>query len=155
MAETVFDDAPEVADVAALILAGESEFALLKDEHIVYVFRDKAQKRNGQVVYGTCEVVRGKNALLYWSAKGKRTAPAFFRITISQDLWNLLDEPQRKWLVRHELRHAAKKMSKTGKKLTLRGHDFELFFDDLKDPCMEGVCEVWEVVKAGQKGLGF
>src|SRR5690348_1109501 len=96
--------------------------------------RDKHNKKNGKAVYGTADVVRGKNALLYWSGKGNKTSRPLLRLTVSQDLWDALDDEQEKWLIRHLLRYFSVKSTKSGKKFTLRGPDFELFTADLRNP---------------------
>ena len=147
MADVLITDAPTVREIAERIINEEAEFERLRLYHVVYVFRDKAQKKLSKTVYGTAEVVRGKNAHLYWSAQGKEYAPAFFRIVIAEDIWHELDEEQKAWLVRHELRHCGVKFTKDGPRLTLVPHDIELFFADIKDPVFDDVCKVIEAVK--------
>jgi hypothetical protein len=153
MADVLITDAPQVASMAAEIIKTEDEFARLRHFHLVTIFRDTAQKKGGKVVYGTAEVVRGKNAHLYWSAQGKNVNTAFYRITIAADLWELLDDAQRFWLIRHELRHCGIKVSEKGVRLTLIPHDFELFFADIKDPVMDSVCAVIQAAKEVQGKL--
>jgi hypothetical protein len=75
MADPVITEAPEVEQVAQAIITKEHEFARLRTRHIVYIFRDIAQKKSGKTVYGTAEVVRGKNAHLYWNARSKKESP--------------------------------------------------------------------------------
>src|SRR5262245_24510777 len=98
MADAVITDAPTVREIGERIINGEDEFERLRTYHVVYVFRDKAQKKLTKTVLGTAEVVRGKNAHLYWSAQGQEYAPAFFRIVIAEDMWHELDEDQKAWL---------------------------------------------------------
>lgn len=146
MAEAIFTPAAEVHEVATEVLQ-EEEFQAIVGETFLYYFRSQHQKKSGKQVYGTAEVVRGKNAVLY-----KRDGSDFFRIVIAEDLWEELDDNQRKFLVRHELRHCILKFSKATKSMrkAIKPHDFELFLADLKDPCMESVCTVWNAVKAAQ-----
>lgn len=153
MADVIISNAEEVAEIGREIINTEEEFTRLRLHHIVYVFRDKAQKKLTKTVYGTAEVVRGKNAHLYWSGKGQDYAPAFFRIVIAEDIWQELTEPQRRWLVRHELRHCGVKHTKAGPRLTLIPHDIELFFADIKDPQFDDVCAVIEAVKSIQQRM--
>lgn len=155
MADAIISSAVDVEAMAEEIINTEDEFQHLRTETLVYIYRDKAQKKLGKAVYGTAEVVRGKNAHLYWKDKGREDAPAFFRITIAEDIWDELDEDQRKWLIRHELRHCGIKFTKDGPRLTLKPHDFELFFADMRDPVMGSVCEVIKTVKQLQKTLDF
>lgn len=153
MADVIITSAEDAKHMAEEIINTEAEFERLRIEHIIYVFRDKAQKKLGRTVYGTAEVVRGKNAHLYWSGQGKEDAPPFYRITLAEDIWKHLDEDQRKWLLRHELRHCGLKFTKDGPRLTLIPHDFELFHMDLHDPVFSSVCEVIKTVKSLQTKL--
>jgi len=155
MADAIITSAPEVEAMAQDIINTEDEFVHLRIEHLVYIFRDKAEKKLGRTVLGTAEVVRGKNAHLYWAKQGREDAPPFFRITIAEDMWTELDEEQQKWLIRHELRHCGMKFTKGGPRLTLKPHDFELFFADIRDPVMGSVCEVIKTVKQMQKTMDF
>lgn len=153
MSDILFSGAKDAAELGAEIIADEDEFARLREYLVIYVYRDKAAKKLGKTTYGTAEVVRGKNALLWWQGQGQEDSTPFFRITLAEDIWENLDEDQRKWLLRHELRHCGLKFTKKGPKLTLKPHDFELFSADLKDPVMQSVCQVIKVVREGQPTL--
>jgi hypothetical protein len=155
MADVIISSAPDVEALAEEIIDTEDEFQHLRVETVVYIFRDKANKKLGKTVLGTAEVVRGKNAHLYWKSQGREDSPAFFRITIAEDIWENLEEDQRKWLLRHELRHCGIKHTDKGPRLTLVAHDFELFYADIKDPVMASVCQVIKAVKDIQKTLDF
>jgi hypothetical protein len=151
MADPFFDEAPEVRAVLEDLLDTEKEFERLKKEkaRFVLAFTSNAWVQ-GKKVYGTAEVVRGKNANLYWSAKGQSSQSSpFFRIVISQPLWSGLDEDQRIFLVRHEMRHCLLEASKTGWKYKLRKHDVEVFVEDFDDPCLGAVCEVVKRIQGG------
>lgn len=154
--ETSYSLAPEVADCAKRLLE-ETEFEDIRSQHFVIAFQYPAPQRAGAVVYATAEVVRGKNAHLYWAAQGKPDCTqAFYRILVSSDLWEHLDEDQRNWLIRHELRHCIRKHGKKKIRLAMRPHDFGLFLADIGDPCMEIVCKIWERVNnpgSGQQSL--
>jgi hypothetical protein len=149
MPETYFSDAPEVHAVGADLIFSEREFEHLEKRLVLYFFQSEAPKRDGKAVYGTAEIVRGKNATLYWNAKGQTVATPFYLIIFSEDIWRHLDDKQKQFLVRHELRHCVVKMSKQTKslKMALKKHDVEMFLADLADPCMKEVCDIWDAVK--------
>lgn len=151
MADPFFGEAPGVRDVLDDLLETQKEFHRLhkEDARFVVAFTSNAWVQ-GKLVYGSAEVVRGKNANLYWSGKGQpdRSIP-FFRILISQPLWDKLDEQQRIFLVRHELRHCRLEASKHGWKYKLRKHDVEVFVEDFDDPCLGAVCAVVKRLQGG------
>lgn len=153
MSDSLFHDAPDAAQIGRELIASEKEFEHLNTYHIVYVFSEKTMKRGERTVCGTAEVVRGKNAFLYWQGREEEGQEAFFRLTFSQMLWKFLTAEQKRFVVRHELRHCGKKWSKAKREevIYLKPHDFELFRADLNDPSWKPVCDIWEAVKAASE----
>jgi hypothetical protein len=155
MPETIFSDAPDVANLTRAILNQEAEFVHLQDQHFVCLFCDRALKRGDQIQYGATEIVSGKNAHCYWTAKGNKQARPFVRITLHQEFWDDLNGEEKAWVIRHQLRHCSLKRGKNGTKLKLRVHEIELFLSDLKDPVMPAVCDVIATLRSSQAAFAF
>jgi hypothetical protein len=156
MPEVQYSQAPEAEEIGTRLIEEGEEFAHLKDALIVYVFCDQAPKRSGRPVYGTAEVVKGKKAHLFWRGKDEEQSDPFYVVTVSEDLWEKLDEEQQRFVVRHQLRRCGVKNNKRGRRLIVTPYDVELFLTDLTDTCWETVCSVWSTVqeaKAGQPAL--
>lgn len=150
MTETFFSEAAEVQAMAERLMREEGEFLQIRDSLFVYGFIDPPQKKNEREVYGTAEVIRGKNAFLYWQAKGKTGSAAFYRIIIAEALWRELDAKQREFVIRHELRHCTLKRVNKQLRKKIRAHGIGLFLADLKDPVMEDVIAIWETIHTAQ-----
>lgn len=129
--------APEVAAIAADLIATVPRHKNLSEVRIDYLFVDKAPVSHGRVVLGRARKVGGLNAFLaavgdiaeYRDGLGVFTEPApFFVIVISHDTWADLKDHQRKALVDHELCHCIGDFNKAGDPvLSMRSHDFEEF----------------------------
>lgn len=119
--------APEVKDIADDLIGTVDDHSGLKDVRIDYVFRDRAVRSQGRVTFGKARKVGGLNAYLAQSSAGIVDVEAngpFFVVEIAHDVWQHLDDGQRRALVDHELMHF---VVDTDGALSLRGHDLEEF----------------------------
>jgi len=151
MPEVSYDTAEDVATIGSALIADEDEFSHLRDAVILYVFSDIAPKRNGVPIFSSTDVVRGKNAFLYWKGRNEPGSRPFYRVMVSEDLWQRLDGEQSKFLVRHALRHCGVKNNKKGRRLVVTPHDVDLFLSDLTDTCWESVCAVWQKIQEAEE----
>lgn len=118
-----FSYAPEVATIAAELIAQQPMHGLLSQVRIDYVFRDKAAKSHGRVVLGRARKVGGLNAFLIRDGE----PDPMFVIEVAEDEWLNLDDDQRRALVDHELCHCQVTEGEEGLELAIRGHDLEEF----------------------------
>lgn len=129
MSKTNFEPAPEVQEMAEILIEKYHSHLQDCDVRIEYVFVDKTPKSNGTEVWGTCRKVSNLNAFL--ANKEKERADPFFVITISKPVWDVLPEDARKALVDHELCHASAEIKDTDDgeetKLSIMPHDLEEF----------------------------
>jgi hypothetical protein len=98
-----FFPAPEVEKIAEDLIPKYHEHLINFQVRIRYVFIDKAPKSKGKEIWGTCRKISGLNAFL---EGGGDDDEAFFVITISHDVWEILPHDKRVALVDHELCHA-------------------------------------------------
>lgn len=104
----------------------------LDDVRIDYVFRSETAKSAGKEIWGKARKISGLNAYL-----GRHTdtdsdvvdGDDFFVIEISEPVWRILDDKQRRALVDHELCHCTTAFDEDTGELTLkvRSHDLEEF----------------------------
>lgn len=141
----------EAEKIGQEIVEREREFERLRPCTLHFLFCDPAPVRDGKQLYGTVEKVGGKNAFAWWQAKGEEKSDPFFRLTLSDALWAKLDAEQQVWLVRHFLRRCGVKTRKGKRKLHLIRPEIELFLRDLRDRCMDEVCNVWSAIETQQR----
>lgn len=103
MSQAKYFEAPEVAEVAQELIANYHQHLIDFDVKIRYVFVDKTPNSKGKEVWGTCRKVSGLNAYLEGESPD---GDAFFVITISKDIWDILPSDKKRALVDHELCHA-------------------------------------------------
>ncbi len=133
-----FSDAPAVREIAEELIPKYHQHLIDFSVKIQYVFIDKTPKSQGVEVWGTCRKISGLNAHLF---NPQGDGDAFFVITISQDVWEILPHDKRVALVDHELCHAhamAKQQKDEAEsaedmetdnpvKLSVKPHDLEEF----------------------------
>jgi hypothetical protein len=103
MALAKYFDAPEVRVIAEELIEKYHQHIIDFSVKIRYVFVDKTPNSKGKEVWGTCRKVSGLNAYLEGESPD---GDAFFVITISKDIWDILPQDKRIALVDHELCHA-------------------------------------------------
>ncbi len=138
MTQAKFFEAPEVESIANELIPKYHQHLIDFSVKIRYVFIDKTPSAKGIEVWGTCRKVSGLNAYL----EGENPdGDAFFVITISKDIWDILPLDKKIALVDHELCHAsaeAKQQKEEAEsdadletdnpvKLSIRPHDLEEF----------------------------
>jgi hypothetical protein len=100
---------------------------------IVYLFKDQSTTKNGKEVWATASKVGGRNAVLASAGRDSEFPQApkdheFFVLEVAENVWKILDEPQRRALVDHELCHFHVEENEDGTpKLGIRGHSLEEF----------------------------
>lgn len=125
----MFERAPQVAAIAADLIAGVEQHEALADVRIEYVFRDRAARSKGRVTLAKARRVTGLNAFLVAAADGIPDDDAnypFYVVEVAADTWARLSGDQREALVDHELCHF-QVLPGTPPILGLRGHDLEEF----------------------------
>lgn len=126
--------APDVAEIARLLIVRVAQHQELVNARIEYVFIKDAPKSRGRETWGRARKVTGLQAWL----SNPETLPhpagfvvpsEFFVIEISHSVWLTLDDGQKVALVDHELSHCAITYDEeTGApKLAMRHHDVEEF----------------------------
>jgi predicted metallopeptidase len=103
MTTAKYFEAPEVQKIADKLIPQYHQHIIDFSVKIRYVFVDKTPNSKGKEVWGTCRKVSGLNAYLEGESPD---GDAFFVITISKDIWDILPEDKRIALVDHELCHA-------------------------------------------------
>lgn len=102
------------------------EFAHLRGRlKIAVVMRPKAGKKGMEIA-----TTRAASELI--CALLEPHEALHYVVTIGADAWAILDEEQRAFVLRHEMRHCIGTDPETGKVL-VRHHDAEVFFEDLAD----------------------
>lgn len=92
---TYWERAPEVARIADQVVT--MSHPRLKSERIEYIFRSRAQVRDGRALLGVTSKVMGKTSFL---ASGLLAGGGeFFVVEVAKDLWHKLNETQREALV--------------------------------------------------------
>lgn len=124
--------APEVEAIAETLIDVVDRHADLRQVRIEYVFIDKAPKSKGMVVWGRARKLSGLTAFFALDPKRRprvfTTPPPFFVIEISHDIWQSLDDRQRRALVDHELSHCTVDIDEHGVVvLGTIGHGIEEF----------------------------
>jgi hypothetical protein len=122
--------APEVESIAESLIEEVDRHGDLAKARIEYVFIDKAPKSKGRQVWGRARKMTGLSA--YLAAALRRNAfrepVPFFVVEISHDIWQGLDDRQRRALVDHELCHLWVDEDDDGELvLGTSGHDVEEF----------------------------
>lgn len=96
-----------------------------------YVFRSKAAKSAGKVVWGRCRKISGLNAFLAMGPEPDEDDAGgdFYVIELAEDVWAELSHEERVALVDHELCHTKVDMDEATGEITLhtQGHDVEEF----------------------------
>jgi hypothetical protein len=110
---TEYYKAIEVADIARELI--KKYHSALGEAKIVYLFRDKAPKSKGKVVWGTTKKT---------SPIEKALTGYDFVIWVSEDIWVGIDANKKHALVDHELSHCG--LDENGNWTTLE-HDFTGF----------------------------
>ncbi len=125
---TNFSPAKEVKEIAEELIPKYHQHITDYSIRVEYVFADKVPKKGGKEVWGTCRKVSNLNAFL---AKDNPDADPFFVITISQPVWEVLDQKSKVALVDHELCHTAAQYDEDDEepavKLSVNPHDVEEF----------------------------
>jgi hypothetical protein len=110
---TEYYKAIEVADIARELI--KDYHPALGEAKIVYLFRDKAPKSKGKVVWGTTKKT---------SPIEKALTGYDFVIWVSEDIWVEIDANKKHALVDHELSHCG--LDENGNWI-IYSHDFEGF----------------------------
>jgi hypothetical protein len=122
-----FLPAPELEQIGRALIARYSEIQFLANASIEYRWKRKGGKSKGKDVYGTC--VKTSGLVRHFSE-------CTFVIWIAADhvRESFFDNLQLEALLHHELLHATFEVDdKTGEmKWAIRGHDDEVFLDELR-----------------------
>lgn len=124
--------APEVEAIAETLIDIVDRHADLRRVRIEYVFIDKAPKSKGSIVWGRARKLTGLAAFFAVERRDRppvfRAPAPFFVIEISHDIWQDLDDRQRRALVDHELSHCTVDIDDEGVVvLGMIGHGIEEF----------------------------
>jgi hypothetical protein len=126
MAKTTFSPADEVKQIAEELIPKYHSHLDECKVRIDYVFISKTPSSGGKDVWGTCRKITNLNAHLAGEEE------PFFVITISEPVWSVLPDQERRILVDHELCHAWAEFdddedNPDAVKLSIREHDMEEF----------------------------
>jgi hypothetical protein len=128
---TTYIPAPEVKDIAQELINQYHTHLADTEVRIEYVFCDNVPKKGDKEIWGTMRKVTNLYAFLASSKEEQDVgnSEAFFVMTISKPVWDVLTLDQKKALVDHELCHAMTEINEdTGEpKLTVVPHDLEEF----------------------------
>lgn len=125
---TNYAPAPEVKEIAEQLIPLYHPH--LSGARIEYVFTDKVTKRANKEVWGTMRKVSNLAAYLAGDQQSRQqgVTEEFFVMTITEPIWEDLEEDKREALVDHELCHAMLQIDKKGDpKLSILPHDLEEF----------------------------
>lgn len=92
--------------------------------YILCIFKDKATISKGKIGIAKIRKVSIKDNVLYEHLSG---GIVDFIIEIAHDIWERLDDVQKKAVMYHELEHIVIRMEDDGIKYSLRNHDVEEF----------------------------
>ena len=112
-----WEDAPEVEQIAVKLIES-AVHDRLAEARILYCFRSKAAKSQGNIKLATISTVTGKIQHLL---------KADYILEVAQDQWYSLGQEQRLALIDHELTHCVPDLETGG--WALRGHDIEEFYE--------------------------
>jgi hypothetical protein len=123
-----YTEAPKVLEMVNTVIKEIKEHGHLANARIECVFVLKTPKNKGKELWGKARKVSGLQAYLFAKALGFDTETEmpedFFVIEISKPIWDLLEVPQRRALVDHELSHCWR--DEEGK-ISILPHDLEEF----------------------------
>ena len=124
-----FSYAPEVQAIGEVLIDEVEAHMDLARVRIEYLFIDPAPKSHGRTVWGRAKKVSGLAAFFAAPRRqGLRTPAPFFVVEISHEVWETLNDRQRRALVDHELSHLRVTTTDDGElELSTRGHDVEEF----------------------------
>ncbi len=124
MAERTFNRAPEVKEIARVLI--EEHHEALKPARVLYLHVDPTPKSKGRDVIATMKKLGGREQYLSGFASDDG-APFDFVMTVAKSSWGELPDSKRKALIDHELCHA--RWDPDSSKWTTVDHDVQEFIE--------------------------